>query len=122
MNKTKDTKKSCSNLERKYQSGRERVNMTQNAEKATKMKKGHKSEKGCKSEKKHFWGTKGLWEHETAMGTRNHKTQVSGKSGFRQMTKNICYFSYQTEGGGAQPQVERGLGEVAKAVTGGAGT
>ena len=61
MNKPKDTKKSCLNLELKYRNERERVNATQNMKEGTKMRKstlGYKREKETKTRKR-------------AMGTQN---------------------------------------------------
>ena len=71
-----------------------------------------KSTLGYKREKE----TKTLWGHKTA------KPKSVVESGFKQMTENVYHSFGQTGGGGAQPQMGAGLGEVAKAVTGGAGT
>ena len=67
---------------------------------------------GYKREKE----TKTQWRHKTA------KPKSAVKSGFKLVTKIVYHSFGQTGGGRAQPQMGAGLGEVAKAVTRGAGT
>jgi hypothetical protein len=129
MNKSNDTKKSCSNLERKYRNVRAALNIGRRRENEIRARnkiraRNYRKElKGSMRRKEQNRGFE-LGEHKTRKSHFVYEVQksksvvIQASQGLRQVTKDVCYSCSQTGGAGAEPQTGVGLVKVVGAKVG----